>query len=156
MLSLKGVLVVKLILTESINRLGDMGEVVNVSDGYGRNYLLPTRKAVMATQSNLKMLQGRLEQEQTQDVKDQERAQQQVKVLEEVSLTSVVQVGEDDRMFGSVTQQTIGELLKEKGHDVDRRKIILEEPIKALGIYTVPIQLHSNVQANVKLWVVKE
>lgn len=146
----------KLILTESINRLGDTGEVVNVSDGYGRNYLLPTRKAVLATQSNLKMLQGQLKQQQTQDVKDQEHAQQQAKILEEVSLTSVVKVGEDDRMFGSVTQQNIGELLKEKGHDIDRRKIILDEPIKALGIYTVPIQLHGKVQANVKLWVVKE
>jgi large subunit ribosomal protein L9 len=147
---------VKLILTESIHHLGDVGEVVNVSNGFGRNYLLPTRKAVLATQGNLKNLQGRLKQQQTQDVKDQERAQQQVNVLEEVSLTAVVQVGEDNRMFGSVTSQAIGELLKEKGHDIDRRKIILDEPIKALGIYTVPIQLHAKVHANVKLWVVKE
>ena len=102
------------------------------------------------------MLQGQLKQQQSQDIKDQERAQQLVKVLEEVSLTSVVQVGEDDRMFGSVTQQNIRGLLKEKGHEIDRRKIVLDEPIKALGIYTVPIQLHANVQANVKLWVVKE
>lgn len=146
----------KLILTESIFRLGDLGEIVNVSDGYGRNYLLPQRKAVPATEGNLKMLQGRMKQQQAQDVKDQERAQEMAKVLEEVSLTAVVQVGEEDRMFGSVTPQTIGELLKEKGHDIDRRKIILDDPIKALGIYTVPIQLHSKVQANVKLWVVKE
>ena len=83
----------KLILTESIHHLGDVGEVVNVSNGFGRNYLLPTRKAVLATQGNLKNLQGRLKQQQTQDVKDQERAQQQVNVLEEVSLTAVVQVG---------------------------------------------------------------
>ena len=146
----------KLILTETINRLGEAGELVNVADGYGRNYLLPQRKAVMATEGNLKMLQGRLKRMEAQDVKAQEDAAKVAKELEAISCTAVVQVGEEDRMFGSVTALNISELLKEKGYEVDRRIINLDEPIKALGIYTVPVQLHPKVEANVKVWVVKE
>ena len=146
----------KLILTEDVDNLGDAGELIDVADGYGRNFLLPRRKAIPATPGNLRMLQGRLKHQQAKDLKSEQDAIEFGKTLEEVSFTAVVQVGEDDRMFGSVTTQNISELMKEKGYDIDRRKILLEEPIKALGIYTVPIQLHKNVQAEVKVWVVKE
>ena len=146
----------KIILTETINRLGEAGEQVNVADGYGRNYLLPQQKAVMATEGNLKMLQGRLNKMEAQDAKAQEVAAKIAKELEDISCTAVVQVGEEDRMFGSVTAQNISELLKEKGFEVDRRVINLNEPIKTLGIFTVPVQLHPKVEANVKVWVVKE
>lgn len=146
----------KLILTETVDNLGEAGEVVKVTDGYGRNYLLPQRKAILATSGHLKMLQGRLKQQVAKDSKTQQDAVAFAGQLESVSFTAVVQVGEEDRMFGSVTAQAIGDLLQEKGFDVDRRKILLEEPIKALGIYTVPIQIHPKVTANVKVWVVKE
>lgn len=146
----------KLILTESVQNVGNIGEVVDVSNGYGRNYLMLTKKAVPATPGNLKMLQGKLKRQLAQEAKTMEQASELAKLLEEVSLTAVVQVGEEDRMFGSVTQQHIADLLKEKGYDIDRRKIHLDEPIKALGIYTVPIALHARVEAAVKLWVVKE
>ena len=146
----------KLILTESVQNVGNIGEVVDVSNGYGRNYLVLTKKAVPATPGNLKMLQGKLKQQLALEAKTMEQASELAKLLEEVSLTAVVQVGEEDRMFGSVTQQHIADLLKEKGYDIDRRKIHLDEPIKALGIYTVPIALHARVEAAVKLWVVKE
>ncbi len=146
----------KIILTETINRLGEAGEMVNVADGYGRNYLLPQQKAIMATEGNLKMLQGRLNRMEAQDAKIQEDAAKVAKEMTDISCTAVVQVGEEDQMFGSVTAQNISELLKEKGFEVDRRIIILDEPIKALGIYTVPVQLHPKVEANVKVWVVKE
>lgn len=146
----------KLILTETIDTLGEAGEVITVTDGYGRNYLLPQRKAIQATAGNLRMLQGRLKQQETKNTKTQQDAANLAKQLESVSCTAVVQVGEDDRMFGSVTAQTIGELLQEKGFEIDRRRILLEEPIKALGIYAIPIRLHPKVEANVKLWVVKE
>ncbi len=146
----------KLILTESVQNLGNIGEIVDVSNGYGRNYLMLTKKAVPATPANLKMLQGKLKQQLALEAKTMEQASELAKLLEEVSLTAVVQVGEEDRMFGSVTQQHIADLLKEKGYDIDRRKIHLDEPIKALGIYTVPIALHARVEAAVKLWVVKE
>lgn len=146
----------KIILTETINRLGEAGDMVNVADGYGRNYLLPQQKAIMATEGNLKMLQGRLNRMEAQDAKIQEDAAKVAKEMTDISCTAVVQVGEEDQMFGSVTAQNISELLKEKGFEVDRRIINLDEPIKALGIYTVPVQLHPKVEANVKVWVVKE
>ncbi len=146
----------KLILTESVQNLGSIGEVVDVSDGYGRNYLMLTKKAVPATPGNLKMLQGKLKRQLAEEARTVEQASELAGMLEEVSLTAVVQVGEEDRMFGSVTQQHIADLLKEKGYDLDRRKIRIDEPIKALGIYTIPIALHARVEANVKLWVVKE
>ena len=146
----------KLILTESVQNLGNIGEVVDVSNGYGRNYLMLNKKAVPATPGNLKMLRGKLNQQIALENKNIEQATEFAGVLEEVSLTAVVQVGEEDRMFGSVTQQHIADLLKEKGYEIDRRKIHLDEPIKALGIYTIPIALHARVEANVKLWVVKE
>ena len=146
----------KIILTETINRLGEAGEMVNVADGYGRNYLLPQQKAIMATEGNLKVLQGRLNRMEAQDAKIQEDAAKVAKEMADISCTAVVQVGEEDQMFGSVTAQNISELLKEKGFEIDRRIIKLDEPIKALGIYTVPVQLHPKVEANVKVWVVKE
>ncbi len=146
----------KLILTESVQNLGNIGEIVEVSNGYGRNYLMLSKKAVPATPGNLKMLQGKMKRQLAQEAKTQEQASELAAIMEEVSLTAVVQVGEEDRMFGSVTQQNIADLLKEKGYYIDRRKINMDEPIKALGIYTIPIALHAQVEANVKLWVVKE
>lgn len=146
----------KLILTESVQNVGNIGEVVDVSNGYGRNYLMLTKKAVPATPGNLKMLQGKLKRQLAQEARTVEQASELAGMLEEVSLTAVVQVGEEDRMFGSVTQQHIADLLKEKGYDIDRRKIHLDEPIRALGRYTIPIALHARVEAGVKLWVVKE
>ena len=146
----------KLILTESVRNAGSVGEIVDVSNGYGRNYLMLTKKAVPATPGNLKMLQGKLKRQLALEAKTREQAEELAGVLEEVSLTAVVQVGEEDRMFGSVTHQHVADLLKEKGYDIDRRKIHLDEPIKALGIYTIPIALHAQVEAGVKLWVVKD
>ncbi len=146
----------KLILTESVQNVGNIGEVVEVSNGYGRNYLMLTKKAIPATAGNLKRLQGKLKRQLAQEAKTVEQASELAKILEGVSLTAIVQVGEEDRMFGSVTHQQIADLLKEKGYDIDRRKIQLDEPIKALGEYTVPIALHARVEAGVKLWVVKE
>ena len=146
----------KLILTESVHNLGNIGEIVDVSNGYGRNYLMLTKKAIPATPGNMRMLQGKMKQQLALEAKTVEQTSELAKILEEVSLTAVVQVGEEDRMFGSVTQQHIADLLKEKGYEIDRRKIRIDEPVKALGIYTIPITLHARVEANVKLWVVKE
>lgn len=146
----------KLILKETIDRLGNAGEIVEVSDGYGRNYLLPHKKAVLASPGNLKMLQGWFKQQNTRNEKKRQKAEELARQLEAISCTAVVQVGEEDRMFGSVTAQNVADLLKDQGYEIDRRRIVLEEPIKALGIYTIPVRLHPHVTANVKLWVVKE
>jgi len=147
---------VKLILTESVENLGTIGEVVDVAAGYGRNCLMLGQKAIPATSGNMKMLENKMKNRLVLENKMKEDALELAKSLEDVSITASVQVGEEDRMFGSVTQQQISDLLKEKGYEVDRRKIDLDEPIKALGRYTIRIKLSSKVEAEVKLWVVKE
>lgn len=146
----------KIILRNDYESLGKIGEVITVKDGFARNFLIPKGIAVLATKANMK----RLEEEQRMHVRQQEKdlheARSVAKELEKISVTATVAVGEEDRVFGSVTAQDIAELLKEKDFDVDKRKILLDEPIKALGVYTVPIKLHSEIEAKVRVWVVKE
>ena len=146
----------KIILREDVNRLGHRGDIVTVKDGYARNYLIPQKLAFLATPSNLKMFEEEKKQLGVRENKAHRMADHMAKKLKSVSITATVAVGEEDRIFGSVTAQTISNLLKEKGYDVDKKKILLEEPIKALGVYTIPLKLHHDVQAKVKVWVVKE
>ena len=146
----------KVILKQSVEDLGKAGDLLAVADGYARNYLVPRRLAVQATPSNLASYEAEKQQRLLRQNKEKRAAETLAKELEKVSCTAAVPVGEEDKMFGSVTSQTIAELLKEKGYDIDRRKILLEEPIKALGVYTVPIHLHSEIEVKIKVWVVKE
>ena len=146
----------KIILRKDFNKLGKTGDVIEVKRGYARNFLIPKGIALSANEKNL----HRLEEEQKQLVfkrdRDKYNAEKLAEELTKVSCTSSVQVGDEDRVFGSVTSQDIAALLKEKGHEIDRKKIILEEPIKALGIYDIPIKLHPDVEVKIKLWVVKQ
>lgn len=146
----------KIILRNDYESLGKAGEIVTVKDGFARNFLIPKGVAVLATKSNIKRLEDELRLSVRQQEKDLHEAEALVKELEKLSVTATVAVGEEDRVFGSVTTQDIADLLKEKGFEVDKRKITLDEPIKALGVYTVPIKLHSEVEAKVRVWVVKE
>lgn len=146
----------KVILREDHDTLGKVGEIVTVKDGYARNFLIPKRIAILATQKNMKVLEEEQKMRVRQQDKDKRKAEVEAQELGKTSLTATVSVGEEDRVFGSVTAQTIADLLKEKGYDVDKRKIQLDEPIKALGIYTVSVKLHSDVEAKVRVWVVKE
>jgi large subunit ribosomal protein L9 len=146
----------KIILREDVDRLGKRGDTITVKDGYARNYLIPRKLALLATPGNLKTFQEEKKQLGVRENKTHRLADQLAKKLKSVSITATVSVGEEDRVFGSVTAQTISNLLKEKGYDVDKKKILLEEPIKALGVYTVPLKLHHDVQGKVKVWVVKE
>ncbi len=146
----------KVILKEDIDGLGKAGQVVDVSDGYARNYLIPRRKALEATPSNMAVYREELKQREIRATKTKRIAESMAKELSDISLTAMVTVGEDDRVFGSVTAQDIAELLREKGYNIDRHKVILDEPIKALGVYTVGLKLHPEVEAKVKVWVVKK
>lgn len=146
----------KIILREDVERLGKRGDIVTVKDGYARNYLIPRRLALLATPGNLKTFEEEKKQQEVRENKARRLADQLAKKLKSVSITATVAVGEEDRVFGSITAQTISNLLKEKGFDVDKKKILLEEPIKALGVYTIPLKLHHDVQGKVKVWVVKE
>jgi len=146
----------KIILKQPIENLGDAGEIVDVKDGYARNYLLPRKAALRATPQNLNVYEQEKKRLATKQSKDKNEAQQLADKLQSVSLTATVAVGEEDKVFGSVTSQHVAELIKAKGFDIDRRKIQMEEPLKALGVYEIPIKLHSEVEAKVKVWVVKE
>ena len=146
----------KVILKDDMEKLGKCGQVVEVKDGYGRNYLFPRNLAIPATKGNLKSI-GEITKQ--KEIRDQKRKRQEERLkiqLEKISCTAEVMVGEEDRVFGSVTSQTIAELLKEKGFDIDRHKIMLETPIKALGVYTVPVKISGDVVASLKVWVVKK
>lgn len=146
----------KVILTENVDQVGDAGELVEVRDGYARNYLLPRKLALIATKGN----EATYEEVRRQRIAQQSRAKREAETLaqalEKVSCNVPVAVGEGDRIFGSVTSQQIADLLKAQGFDIDRRAVVLDEPIRALGVYDVPIRLHAEVEAKVKVWVVKE
>ncbi|MEJ2543713.1 MAG: 50S ribosomal protein L9 [Calditrichaceae bacterium] len=145
-----------IILREDFETLGQAGEVVSVKDGYARNYLIPKGIAYLANEANKKRYENDVKQQAWRLNRDKKIAEELAVKLENVSCTISVQVGEEDKMFGSVTSQNIAESLASQGYEVDKRKILLEEPIKSLGIYSVPIKLHTDVEATVKVWVVKE
>jgi large subunit ribosomal protein L9 len=146
----------ELILMEDVPSLGKVGDLVKVSDGYARNYLLPRKKAVRATAVGIKAVEReRHSLEHKQDKLEQE-AQELAQKIEEISCTVAKPAGEEGKLFGAVTAADIEEALREQGVSVDRKKIILEEPIKNLGVYTVSLKLHHRVIAQLKLWVVKE
>jgi large subunit ribosomal protein L9 len=146
----------KVILRQNTEGLGQIGEVVDVKDGFARNFLIPRKLAYIALAGNIKALEE--EKKTLSKKREQELAAAETLAaeLERVSVTIPVQVGEEDRIFGSVTTQMISDALKEKGNEIDKRKIEIDEPIKALGIYSVSIKLHPSVSAKIKVWVVRE
>jgi large subunit ribosomal protein L9 len=146
----------KIILREDLKKLGKCGEVVEVKDGFARNYLIPKNLAIAATKGNLKAIEEVVRQKKLRDNKSLRKDQRLKAEIEKISVTAEVAVGEEDKVFGSVTTQQIAELMKEKGFVIDRHQIELDEPLKALGVYTIPIKISSDVQANLKLWVVKK
>ena len=146
----------KVILKVDVDGLGRLGEVVSVKDGYARNYLIPRGLAFKETKGNLRIYEEMKKKEALKLNRDLRASRRMAEAIEKASVTIPVPVGEEDRMFGAVIPQTISEALAEQGFQVDRKKIELEEPIKALGVYTVPIKIHPQVEAKVKVWVVKE
>ncbi len=146
----------KVILRENVETLGQIGDVVEVKNGYARNFLIPRKIAYAAIEGNIRALdeeKKRLAKKKQQEVNAAEHLAVE---LEKVSVTIPVQVGEEDKIFGTVTTQMIADALKEKGYDIDKRKFDIEEPIKSLGIYGINIKLHQNVNVKIKVWVVRE
>ena len=146
----------KIILRKDFEQLGKIGDVIEVKDGYARNFLIPRNIAYEATDGNLLMLEEEKKQGVRRSEKERRGSESLASQLEKVSLTIQMKVGEDDKLFGSVTSQMITDALAEKGIQLDRRTVELEEPIKALGIYDVPVKLPGGVSGKVKLWVVRE
>ncbi|MAG20726.1 MAG: 50S ribosomal protein L9 [Candidatus Marinimicrobia bacterium] len=146
----------KVILRQRVEKLGEVGDIVRVKDGYARNYLIPRGVVVEATPGNLRMVESLKEQIAMRDKKAATGAAAVAQKLEKVTLSVPMQVGEEDKLFGSVTAITIAEHLKEHGFDLNKKEILLDDPIKALGIYKVPIKLHTDVTTEVKVYVIKE
>ncbi len=146
----------KLILREDVENLGKIGEIVEVAGGYGRNYLMPRGLAVKASTKNLKEQEHQKKLIQARMDRQKKDAQEVAGSLDSVSCTISRKTGEDEKLYGSVTSRDIEEALREEGVSIDRKRILLEEPLKKLGVYTVPVKLHADVTGNIKVWVVKD
>jgi len=146
----------EIILMEDVPSLGKMGDTVRVSDGYARNYLLPRKKAVIATDAGLQALEHERHLSQHKQEKSEQEAQELAHKLAEISCTVVKPAGEGGKLFGAVTSADIEGALHAQGVAVDRKKIVLEEPIKNIGAYTVSLKLHPTVVAQLNLVVEKE
>ena len=146
----------EVILREDIEKLGSRGETVKVADGYARNFLLPKRLAVVANESNKKIVEQERHAHVRREAKLVDEAQDLSKLLTGVSVTIAQKAGEADQLFGSVTSKDIAEALEAQNFIIDRRKIQLEEPIKQLGEFKVPVKLHKDVTAEITVLVVKE
>ena len=142
-----------MILKEDVNKLGHRGDVVKVADGYGRNYLLPGKLAIEATANNKAVIEQMKGSSIRKLAKEKIEAEDLSKRLEAVELVFERKVGENDHLFGSVTSGDIAHQLEEKGYTIDRRKISLEEPLKTLGEFHVPIKLHREVTSHLKVTV---
>ncbi len=143
----------EVILKEDVQKLGNRGDVVKVADGYGRNYLLPGKLAIEATTANKAVIEQMKASAIRKSAKEKAQSEELARTLSQVELTFERKVGENDHLFGSVTSGDIAQQLEAKGHTIDRRKIALEEPLKQLGEFHVPVKLHRDVTAHVKVTI---
>jgi len=146
----------KIILKDTVENLGNRGSVVEVKDGFARNFLIPKGLAMKFTQGALKLLQQEHRMYEAKQVKEKEDAQEMAEKLSAVELVVQKRSGDQDLLYGSVTPTDIADLLEEKGFKIDKRKILLHEPIKRLGEFEIRIRLHQEVVPVVKLTVTKE
>jgi len=143
----------EVILKEDVNKLGHRGDVVKVADGYGRNYLLPGKLAIEATLANKAVIEQMKASSIRKSAKEKTQSEEQAKQMNAVELTFERKTGENDHLFGSVTSGDIAQALEAQGFTIDRRKIALEDPLKQLGEFHVPVKLHREVTAHVKVTI---
>lgn len=148
----------QVILTKEVPYLGHAGETVTVRPGYGANFLIPRGLAVLATVRNQRQMAHERRRIEAVIVRERAAAQETAKKLNGVSvtLTRLVATDEKDKIFGSVTAQDVADALRNEGFAVDKRAVMLESPLKALGVYEIPVKLHREVEAHVKVWVVAD
>jgi large subunit ribosomal protein L9 len=146
----------EIVLTKDYEELGKAMDVINVKEGFARNFLFPQGIAVPATEGNRKKVAEAKRITEVREEKKSKEARQLAKKIEQVPCTIPVKVGEEDKIFGSVTAQDIADFLKKEGFDIEKRQVNLDEPIKQLGVYSVRISLYRDVDASLKVWVVKE
>jgi large subunit ribosomal protein L9 len=146
----------EVILRQAVEKLGHTGDVVSVSNGYARNYLLPRGVAYLATAGNKKRIEQERKRLEAAEESRRLSAQELADRLEQVSLTFSARVGEEGKLFGSVTSGDIAQQLAAQGLPIEKRQIDLHDPIKALGVYRIPIRLHADVHPEIKVWVIKQ
>ncbi len=146
----------KVILKQDVEKVGRRGDIVNVAPGYGRNFLIPRQLAMEVTPSNMKMVEIERAALKKKAEAERQSFQSLIQKLDEVTLVFTRRSGEKDIIFGSVSAQDIKEALAEKGFDIDKKKIVLDEPIKRLGHFAVPVKVHQEDRAEVKIVVAKD
>ena len=146
----------KVILVEPVVTLGNPGDMVNVKDGYAMNYLIPKKMAIAANDKNAKALEHKKKILEHKLAKKRKDAEDVVGAIENLKCTISRRSGENEKLFGSITSKDIEDYLRGEGIKIDRKNIKLEEPIKALGIYTVPVKVYEGVDATLSVWVVPE
>ena len=148
----------KVILRQDVAELGQSGDIVNVKPGYARNFLLPRGMAYEATGANIKQLEEEKRRGEAKSKQQYLEARRRASQLENVSLTFHANAGEEGKLFGSITSADIAERLKEQNLDfeIDKRDVELDEPLKSLGVYNVPVRLHTDVHPEIKVWVIKQ
>lgn len=145
----------QVILKQDVDKLGLAGEIVQVKDGYGRNFLIPAGKAVLATKGARKSIDQQMKKVLEQRIASLDQSRETAEQLKGTNVTIAVKAGEEGKIFGTVTNAQIADALKDKGFDLDRRKIQIDGDVKQLGEYTATINLHEEVKASLTFWVVK-
>ncbi len=146
----------KVILTQTIERLGKIGDIVNVKDGYARNYLFPKNAAKEATSGNMKILESLKAKQALEDAKRLNEAKALAENIGALSVTISAKAGEEDKLFGAITTEMISTALGNEKIIIDKKEIVLDEPIKKLGVYQVAVKVHPEVKASLRVWIVKE
>ena len=146
----------QIILREDVEKLGTRGQMVKVANGYARNFLIPSKKAVAATAANVKIVEQERQAALRRDAKEKDSAEELGKLMAGVTIVSVQKAGEADQLFGSVTSKDIADMLEKQGYNIDRKKIMLEAPIKTLGEHKIAIKLYRDVVTEITLVVNKD
>lgn len=146
----------EVILNQDVEKIGKAGSIVKVKDGFARNFLIPKKLAAPATPASLKQLEQEKQRKILQSERAKKGAEDLAKKLASLSITIPVLTQEEDKFYGSITPIDVARALKEEGFEIDKNSVILDEPIRSLGIYEVPIKLHPEVSTKIKIWVVKK
>lgn len=146
----------EVLLTKNLDKLGKKGAIVKVKNGFGRNFLIPKGYAVKASKGNISIVEEEKKIELKREGKRKKAAEELAEKIKKISVTIVRHAGEGDKLYGSVTNMDIADALKSENFEMDKKDVLLEEPIKSLGVYSVQVSLHPEVTSEVKVWVVKE
>ncbi|HPM42948.1 MAG TPA: 50S ribosomal protein L9 [Candidatus Omnitrophota bacterium] len=146
----------KVILLQNVDRLGKIGDVVNVKEGFARNFLIPQKKASVATEGNVKLLEALKKKKAVEEKKILDSAKVLAEKIAGMSLTMPAQAGEEEKLFGSISGDMIAKSLADEGVKIDKKDIVIDEPIKKLGVFQVTVKLHPEVKASLRVWVVKQ